>query len=1102
MVPTSYLFSVADVVPVNGSFVTGQCSSFTNNGGCADPTSSVLFDGHIPTLTELDGDMWASQLLTVQTTDSGTDIIFDFTDNLNLMRVEVVMFNCPQWGIGPGVQTIQTLYDTVTIADSDAIVSCEHLVRACISSPASSSTFTLRFVLSVIPVSSWVHLGEVTFYTDTSVCPPDTTLTSTTPQVPTSSPATTTTAATPTLTPETTLPEETTTPETTPEDTTTTAETTLPEETTTPETTPEDTTTTAETTTMPETKAQETTTTKTTRATLLGMSSPDTNRSTAAGSETTSETTQMPTFLTIIIAIPVVLLLLLVVVVAAIVLLVCWRYKHQRTVKEEASHTSSQTHTYQHQAINSEEMGNTSEEHVPTSPHTQGLDEAVTFDDQEYSLVTTELPLPDSRKPSESEIPSDHLYDQVDGKSEKKKAHTQQQDFEDEDHLYDEVDKKSNTTVPKSAMEKNNRAQQKFLPSKTALTENHDEDLGSAPEEDRLYAQVNKSGRKKDRTQDTAQSPASQQNWLYQDDGHDMLAVSEQGTSEDHSYDRVEWNVGKEKESATSECQFHNKLEVAGAASKEKVEQLQSEDSEYDQVDMSSNSLAETPEEYFLLRHHEKSVPYLEANIPRSTFGSEHDDMYAQLEENNTKEVPREQTALCTTTERSQDHLYAEPEGEQGTKFPRKHTKPHVKSHHHLYAEMEEKKMRANQTGPPPVTPSQDNLYSRIEERKVQTKSASLLRKSRDDRFAQPEEREARTQPTPSDRPQDHLYAQPDKKKVRAKSSSLLSKSHDNLYAQPEERDVHTPLTSFVSRDRLRKSHDHLYAELEEGKGNKASKDSTSRGSIKSGKPQTHEYAELEESAQPSSLSPQTSRASLKSKKPQAHVYAQLEEGEMHVQPLPLPPEELLYAEPEERRANKTRSIAVHAQLKDKQHAHLYSQVEERDMQTQLSSLPPEELLYAEPEERRATKKRSTLPPLKCGKPHARVYSQVEERDMQTQLSSLPPEELLYAKLEKRKATKKCSTLPPLRGGKPQAHLYAQLEERGASNVRATPPSTPVSSTPSSRLYAQLEERETSGVRVGQSTTSLEAAQSQDDLHTQLEEEDTSDIRSTPPPAM
>ena len=33
---------------------------------CEASTSSVLFDGNIPTLTGLDGDMWASQLLTLQ----------------------------------------------------------------------------------------------------------------------------------------------------------------------------------------------------------------------------------------------------------------------------------------------------------------------------------------------------------------------------------------------------------------------------------------------------------------------------------------------------------------------------------------------------------------------------------------------------------------------------------------------------------------------------------------------------------------------------------------------------------------------------------------------------------------------------------------------------------------------------------------------------------------------------------------------------------------------------------------------------------------------------------------------------------------------------
>ena len=105
--------------------------------------------------------------------------------------------------------------------------------------------------------------------------------------------------------------------------------------------------------------------------------------------------------------------------------------------------------------------------------------------------------------------------------------------------------------------------------------------------------------------------------------------------------------------------------------------------------------------------------------------------------------------------------------------------------------------------------------------------------------------------------------------------------------------------------------------------------------------------------------------------------------------------------------------------------------------------------------------------------------STCSQREMQTQLSSLSHEELLYAKPEERKSTKKRSTLPPLRGGKLQAHLYGQLEERGASNIIicATPPTI---LTPSDHLYAQLEEREVSDPHVEQITATLEDAQSQD----------------------
>ena len=103
---------------------------------CADPTSSVLFDdpGGMSILTGLDGDMWASQLLTIQTTALSTDIIFNFQNAPNFVRmerVEVVMFHCPQWGIG--AQLIQVVeLGSLTTNIIPSITSCDSLVRLCL----------------------------------------------------------------------------------------------------------------------------------------------------------------------------------------------------------------------------------------------------------------------------------------------------------------------------------------------------------------------------------------------------------------------------------------------------------------------------------------------------------------------------------------------------------------------------------------------------------------------------------------------------------------------------------------------------------------------------------------------------------------------------------------------------------------------------------------------------------------------------------------------------------------------------------------------------------------------------------------------------------
>ena len=147
---------------------------------CLQPTSSVLFDGCVPTLTGLDGDMWASQLLTINTIKSLTIFIFDFTDTpryVGIQRVEVVMFNCPQRGIAfttidlLGATARGQLFSRLGFISVSSLTSCKYLVRVCLSATVSQPLIGLQFILD--QDSDWVHLAEVTFYPRGSTCPPN-----------------------------------------------------------------------------------------------------------------------------------------------------------------------------------------------------------------------------------------------------------------------------------------------------------------------------------------------------------------------------------------------------------------------------------------------------------------------------------------------------------------------------------------------------------------------------------------------------------------------------------------------------------------------------------------------------------------------------------------------------------------------------------------------------------------------------------------------------------------------------------------------------------------------------------------------------------------
>ena len=107
------------VLAANGSSATGACSDVIPHLDslytCATPTSSVLFDGVIPTLTALDGNTWARQLMIMQRARIGLSALhlyFDFTNTPGYTRVrqiEVVLFNCLQWGTAVREIRVSTL---------------------------------------------------------------------------------------------------------------------------------------------------------------------------------------------------------------------------------------------------------------------------------------------------------------------------------------------------------------------------------------------------------------------------------------------------------------------------------------------------------------------------------------------------------------------------------------------------------------------------------------------------------------------------------------------------------------------------------------------------------------------------------------------------------------------------------------------------------------------------------------------------------------------------------------------------------------------------------------------------------------------------------
>lgn len=203
--------------PVNGSDALGGCTRHqplavgvgldstgvcmlrgSGGGGGGGGAESNLVNGVCPALNagSFSSSTWASGLVTLamrrSANQKSSQIGFDFGTNVSLSVVELELFNCPAWGIGPASITVFTIrppfrvypqFDTSianvvgSLNSTSMPSSCESLVRVCVPVDTAGGRghrfYHVRFTYLECPAAaaaareegSWVAIAEAHFKT-------------------------------------------------------------------------------------------------------------------------------------------------------------------------------------------------------------------------------------------------------------------------------------------------------------------------------------------------------------------------------------------------------------------------------------------------------------------------------------------------------------------------------------------------------------------------------------------------------------------------------------------------------------------------------------------------------------------------------------------------------------------------------------------------------------------------------------------------------------------------------------------------------------------------------------------------------------------------
>ena len=168
-----------------------------------------------------------------------------------------------------------------------------------------------------------------------------------------------------------------------------------------------------------------------------------------------------------------------------------WRYRHQHTAKEEASHTSSQTHTHPIVSL-CEETGQPklqASKEKETSPHGDNQD------DEEEDEMGGYLTIPKKKPPKTSiddalvDLPQSQLYASVATQSTGQAA-----EISEENTTYAQVDEVVGKGDPTNQLyaQVNKKKKKSEHADESIVSSTKDEDIEMQCSVDQLYAQVDK----------------------------------------------------------------------------------------------------------------------------------------------------------------------------------------------------------------------------------------------------------------------------------------------------------------------------------------------------------------------------------------------------------------------------------------------------------------------------------------------------------------------------------------------------------------------------------------------------------------------------------